>query len=51
MDQRYGGPERSNVLELKKTPANRKILQKQTKHKRNRKKQRSDDEKHEGWRH
>lgn len=24
MDQRYGGPERSNVLELKKTPANRK---------------------------
>lgn len=38
MDQSYGGPERSNVLEFKKTPANRKIRQKQTKHKQNRKK-------------
>lgn len=29
---RYGGLERSNALQLKKIPANRKILQKHTKH-------------------
>lgn len=38
LSDKYGEPERSNTMQLKKAPANRKILRKHTKHNRSKKK-------------